>query len=110
MRGTAVVLLWFLAVLAGLVFVVLVVAPWLALAGFVTVPGLHFGRGEVISVADAASLTVAGSAGLLALVTVLLALQARRAVLATQRMARVAQDLLQSAHDQLGVGLQQVAV
>jgi hypothetical protein len=110
MRRAGVVILWLLAVVAGVVFLVLVVAPWLALGGVVTVPDLQFGRGGIITEADAASLTVAGSAGLFALGTVLLAVQTRRTALESHRLTRLAQEVLQSGHDHLSVGLQQVTV
>jgi hypothetical protein len=104
------VLVGFLAFAAGLVFVLLVVAPWLALIGLLAIPRLHFDQARVLSMTDAASVTVAGSTGLLALAAALLAVQARRAVVEAQRVAKVAQDALASGQDQLKVGLQQVTV
>ena len=110
MRRAGVVILWLLAFVVGVVFLMLVVVPWLALGGYLTVPNLQFGQGGVITEAEAASLTVAGSAGLLALGTVLLAVQTRRTAIETYRLTTLTQEVLQSSHDHLSVGLQQVTV
>jgi hypothetical protein len=63
-----------------------------------------------LSAADAASLTVAGSAGLLALVVALQARYTRRAVAEAQREVKVIEDALRSGQDNVKVGLQQVTV
>src|SRR2546427_4541454 len=108
MRRAGVAILWLLAVLAGVVFALLVVVPWLALAGYLKVPGLTFDQSGAITMAEAASLAVAGAAGLLALVTVLLAVQAHRTVIETQLMAGAGPPLLQSGCAHLIARLPQV--
>jgi hypothetical protein len=109
-RGGTIVL-WFVAALASLLFMALIVAPWLAFLGIVTIPGLHFDAARAaLSAADVAILTVAGATGLLALVTISVSIHARRAVLAIQREAKIAEDTLTSSQEQIRVGLQLVTV
>jgi hypothetical protein len=111
MRRGALIALWLLAAAAGLLFVGLVLVPWLAFFGTVAVPGLHFDQVRPsLSAADVAGLTVAGCTGLLALVTALLAVTTRRAVVEAQRERKVADDALRSIQDHLEVAHQQVAV
>jgi hypothetical protein len=105
------VVLWFLGVLASLLFVALIVVPWLAFLGIVTIPRLHFDAARTaLSAADVAIVTVAGATGLLAVVTTSVAIHARRAVVAIQREAKLAEDALSSSREQVKVGLQLVTV
>jgi len=102
-----------LATLVGLSFLALIVVPWLAFAGKLTIPGLDFARpGASLSVADVASVTVAGATGLLAVTTALLAFATRRAVVEARRSAKTAEDVLRSyleaAQQQVSVGKDQV--
>jgi hypothetical protein len=105
------VVLWVVATLASLLFVALIVAPWLAFLGVVTIPGLHVDASRsALSAADVAIVTVAGATGLLAVVTTSVSLHARRAVVAMQHEAKVAEGTLSSSQEQVRVGLQLVTV
>jgi hypothetical protein len=105
------VVLWVVATLASLLFAALIVAPWLAFLGVVTIPGLHLDASRTaLSAADVAILTVAGATGLLAVVTASVSLSARRAVAAMQHEAKVAEGTLSSSQEQVRVGLQLVTV
>src|SRR5947208_1531957 len=100
-----------LATLVGLSFLALIIVPWLAFAGKVTIPGLDFAQPRAsLSVADVASVTVAGATGLLALTTALLAVATRRAVVEARRSAKTAEDVLRSSQGYLEAAQQQVSV
>ena len=64
----------------------------------------------VVSAADAASLTVAGAIGLLALIIALQAAHTRRSVAESRRQEKVVEDALRSSQDNVKVGLQQATV
>jgi hypothetical protein len=105
------VVLWVVATLATLLFLALIVAPWLGFLGVVTIPGLRFDASRsALSAADVAIVTVAGATGLLAVVTTSVSLHARRAAVAMQHEAKVAEGMLSSSQEQVRVGLQLVTV
>src|SRR5438093_530128 len=83
----------------------LMVGPWLVVAGLVSVP-----HATDLHAAEAATLTVAGAAALLALSTFLLATFTRQVVQDTRREAAIAQGALSTAQEQARLSEKQVDV